>query len=215
MLFRRDFALFHFVTRVNLGQTAFVVILVIAAFVIDFQKAVKQHHLPIGAQTHLPIGRGDFHHRPLHPRGGHLAGDSALPDQVVQLALISLDQTQLFGGCGHIGGANAFMRFLGVLRLIFIHPRAVRHIGRTKGGPDHIAGRHDSLGGHVNAVSAHISNMARLIKPLGRRHTGLGPHAIFTAGFLLQGRCHEGRIGVSAGRLLISRDHLKCSIIDS
>ena len=40
--------------------------------------------------------------------------------------------------------------------------------------------------------------MTGLIKPLRRRHAGLCAHAQLAAGFLLQGRGHEGRPGVAA-----------------
>ena len=40
----------------DLRQTAFVVFLVIAALVIDFEEPVKQHHLPRRAQAYLPVG---------------------------------------------------------------------------------------------------------------------------------------------------------------
>ena len=201
MLLGRDAPLFGRLTGHDLRQTAFIVALVITALVIDGQKAVEQHDLARGAQPHLPVRAEDVDRGAFHPRGGHLAGDGALPDQIIELALIGFRQAQLFRPCRHIGRADAFMRLLRVLGLVLVHARAVGNIGRPEAALDLVTGGHHGLGGHVDAVGAHVGDVPRLIQPLRGVHRGLGAHAVFAAGLLLQGRGHEGRIGIARGGL--------------
>ena len=60
------------------------------------------------------------------------------------------------------------MRLLRVLGLVFVNPGCVGHIGRAKPPFDLIARFSHRLGGHINAVGAHIGDMPGLIKPLRR-----------------------------------------------
>ncbi len=159
---------------------------VVAAFLVDFEKAVEQHHLPGGAQADLAIAAGDIDGGALHPGGFHLAGDRAFPDQIIQAALVGIGQAQLFRAGRHIGGADTFMRFLRVLGLVLIHARRFRHIVRAKAAGDFIAGRHHGFGRHVDAVRPQIGDQAGLEHALGGGHALLRAHAEFSAGFLLQ-----------------------------
>ena len=97
MLFRRDLALVGGLAFHDLRQAgAVLALIVVAALVIDLEEAVEHHHLPGGAQFDLRVGRADIDRRPLQPCRRHLAGDGALPDQVVELPLIVGD-LQLVG----------------------------------------------------------------------------------------------------------------------
>ena len=187
VLLRRHRALFCGLSLHDLRQAALVAILVIAALVVDFQEAIKQHDLPIGAQADLTIGRQDIHHGPLHPRRRHLAGNRALPDQIIEPLLIHLRQPQLFGCCGHLGRADALMGFLRVLGLVFVHAGRVGDITCTEPRADLVACGHHRFGRHINPVGAHIGDQPGLVEPLCCRHAGLRTHAIFAAGLLLQG----------------------------
>ena len=214
MLLRRDFLLVRLLALHDLRQTPLVVLFVVAALVIDLQKAVKQHDLPIRAQADLPIRAGRVHHGPLHPRRRHLAGNRALPDQVVQLALIRLGKFQRVRRRRHLGRPDTFMRFLRVLGLVLVDARAVGHIGRAKLPLDLVPRRSHRFRRHVDAVGPHIGDVARLIQTLCRRHAGLGPHAVFAARLLLQGRGHEGRIGVARRRLSFDPGDGEFAMID-
>ena len=107
------------------------------------------------------------------------------------------------------------MRLLRVLGLVLVHARAVGHISRAKAAANFVARRHHRLRCHVDAVGPHIGDVTRLIQALRRRHAGLGPHAELARRLLLQGRGHEGRIGVARRRLAFDCRNRKCSIIDS
>ncbi len=207
MLLGRDaFLVGHFALH-DLRQAAFVFVFVVAAFFVNLQKAIEQHDLPGRAQAHLTICAGDINRGAFHAGGGHLAGDGALPDQIIQAALVHLGGAQLFGSEPHVGGADTFMRFLRVLGLVFVHARAVRQIGGPEAALDFIARSHHRLGCHVDAIGPHIGDVPRLVQTLCGVHALLGPHAELAAGLLLQRRCHEGRIGVAAGGFRLDRLH--------
>ena len=103
------------------------------------------------------------------------------------------------------------MRFLRILGLVLVHARAVGHVCGAEAALDLIARGHHRLGGHVDAVGPHVGDVAGLIQTLRRTHALLGPHAELAAGFLLQGRCHEGRIGIARGGLCFHRFHAQAA----
>ena len=170
MLLGRDGLLARGVAFADLGKGLVVIIKdrIIAAFLVDFQETVKKHHLTRGAQLHLFIGGADNGRGAFQPRGSHLAGDGALVDQVVKLALIGIEDFQAFRIGHHIGGADALMRFLRVFGLVFIHASVGRHVITAEFRLDGVARGVHRLGGHVDAVGPHIGDMARLIEPLRR-----------------------------------------------
>ena len=106
------------------------------------------------------------------------------------------------------------MRFLRVLGLVLVDARGIGHIGGTEGLADLGTGGGNRLGRHVDAVGPHVGDVPGLIEPLCRRHRGLGPHAVFPARLLLQGRGHEGRERVARGGLGLHRFHCECSILN-
>ena len=211
VLFGRDAALLGGLALGDLRQALVVVIgrVVVAAFLVDLHEAVEQHHLAGGAQLDLAVGRADIDGGPLQPRRLHLAGDGALPDQVVELALVGIGDAQRGGVAAHVGRPDAFMRLLGVLRLVLVHPRAGRHVSLAEPRLDLGARRHHRLGRHVDAVGAHIGDVAGLVEALRGAHRLARAHAELAAGLLLQRRGHERRIGVAAGRLGLDRLHRK------
>ena len=174
---------------------------VVAALEIDLEEAVEGHDLAGGAQGHGAVGAGDIDRGALEARGFHLAGDRALPDQVVEPALVGLEPGELVRRLGHVGRADALVGFLGVLGLVLVHARRGRHVGVAVAGADHVAGGHHRLGRHVDAVGAHVGDVAGLVEPLGRRHGLARAHAELAARLLLQGRGHERGGGVAAGGL--------------
>ena len=97
----------------------------------------------------------------------------------------------------HFGGANTFMRLLGVFCLIFIQPRLLRHILRPIAFTDHGAGGLHRFWRHIDPIGPHVGDQASLIKALCGRHGLPGAHAEFAACLLLQGRGHEGGRGVA------------------
>ena len=204
MLFGCDGPLVHLVALIDLGQALVVLVHhIVTAFLIDPQETVELHDLTGGAQADLFILAADLYRRALQPGAFHLTGQRALPDQIIQLALVRFGQFQRGGILGHVRGPDTFVRFLGVLGLVFIDTRGRWHVFRAKPVLDRIAGHRHRLGGHVDTVGPHISNVTGLIQTLGGAHGLARTHAEFAAGFLLQGRRHERGGRVPAGGLCL------------
>ena len=108
----------------DLGQAGiFFGAVIITAFFIDLHEAVKQHHLTGGAQADLAIVAGNINGGAFQPGRFHLAGQRALPDQIIELALIGVGDFQRGGIAGHIRGADTFVGFLRVFGFVFVHAR--------------------------------------------------------------------------------------------
>ena len=91
------------------------------------------------------------------------------------------------------------MRLLRVFRLVLIDTRCRRDVFRSKSVLDRVPSHRHRLGCHINAIGSHVCNVSGLIKPLSGAHCLPSPHSQFAAGFLLQGRRHEGGGRVAAG----------------
>ena len=113
--------------------------------------------------------------------------------------MIRFRQFQRRGIFGHVGRAHTFVRLLGVLCLVLVDTWLRWNVLRAKPVRDCIPRHRDRLGGHVDAVGPHISNVTGFIQALRRAHGLAGTHAELAAGFLLQGRGHERGRGVAAG----------------
>ena len=210
MLFGGDAAFLGLVALVDLGQAVVVVIIrcgIVAAFLVDLEEPIEEHDLAGGAQADLLIGTFDLDRGAFEAGGGHLAGERALPDQVIELALVGVGNLDLAGVARHVGGPDALVRFLRVLGLVLVHARAVGDVFGAVAILDGIAGGVHGLGGHVDAVGPHVGDEAGLVEPLRRAHGLAGAHAELAAGLLLQGGGHEGGRGVARGGLgLDARD---------
>ena len=106
------------------------------------------------------------------------------------------------------------MRFLRVLGLVFIDARAVRDVVLAIAIRDGIARRRHSFGRHVDPVRPHVSNVSRLIEPLGTLHRLARAKAKLSAGFLLQRGRHKRRRRVPRARLCLDRLHLQIARLD-
>ncbi len=191
----------------DLRQDLVVIIddVIVAAFFVDLHETVELNDLTGGAQFNLPIGAGDIDCGAFQTRRFHLAGERALPDQVVKLALVGVLQCQAFGIGRHFGGADTFVRFLRVLGLVFIDARAAGHIAVAVTAFDRVTcGRH-GFGGHVDTIGPHIGDVACFVQTLGALHGLARAKAVFAAGFLLQRRGHEGWRWVAGGRFRLDR----------
>ena len=135
----------------------------VLAFLIEREEAVEFHHLAGGAQVDIAAaGLGDdIDGGALEFGGFHLAGDRAVPDQLVEPRLVAVD---IFGDfrrrAAGIGRAHRFVRFLRVLRLVLIGARRAGHIVLAVILADHGADVGNRLRRHVDAVGAHIGDEA-------------------------------------------------------
>ena len=190
----------------------FIVRIVVAAFLIEFQEAVELDHLAAGAQVERARARlgDDINSGALEFGRFHLARHGANPDQFVEPRLVIIEAAAQIGRAAcDVGGADGFVRFLRVFRLGLILARRIRHVILAVILADHLAGLSDRGAIDLHAVGTHISNetgglatdVDALIKPLRDAHGVRRREAELAAGLLLQGRSGEGRVGIAPRRL--------------
>ena len=106
------------------------------------------------------------------------------------------------------------MCFLCVLGLILVHARRLGHIGIAVKRLDRIPRCRHGLGRHVDAIRPHVGDVTRLVESLRGAHGLARTHSELAAGFLLQGRGHEGGCRVAIGRLGLDTGHRKIAAGD-
>ena len=83
--------------------------------------------VPVARKRDLAVGGDDIDGGALQLGAFHLAGEGALPDQLVEPRLIAIEMARdLFRRAREAGGADRFVRFLRVLRLARIDARRAR-----------------------------------------------------------------------------------------
>ena len=135
-------------------------------------------------------------HRSGGPAGvGHLRGDGALPDQVVEGEVLAAQLAGHLGGRAEAvtGGADRLVRLLRVLDLLLVVARGVGHVL----GAVHLA-RLGAGGGQRGlrqrgAVGSHVGDVAVLVEPLGDPHRVAAVEPQLARGLLLQGARRERR----------------------
>ena len=138
-------------------------------------------------------------------RVGHLRGQRALPDQLVQPELVRAQPVgQLARGAEAVPGRpDRLVRLLGVLHLAAVVPGLGRHVGVAVQVAGLRPGRGQRRLGQVRRVGTHVGDVAVLVQPLGHPHGDLGRPAQLAAGLLLQRRGHERRVRPAPVRLLL------------
>ena len=149
--------------------------------------------LHLGARLRLARGTrdGDLHGGAAGV--GHLGGDGALPDQLVELKLLGIQLLcKLARGLETLAsGADRLVGFLGVLHLAGVLARAVRdellavQLGSLR------TGGVDAGGGQRRGVRTHIGDVAVFVQALRDTHRPLRGEAQLPAGLLLQGGGHK------------------------
>ena len=192
------------------------VLLVVAALLIEREEAGKAHHLAGGAKFELARAglSQNVDRRALEFRALHLAGDGARPDELVELRLFGLEMAgDVARALRHVGRTDRFVRFLRVLGLGGVFARRRRHVVVAEILGDDAPRRRDRLGREIDAVGAHIGDEAgravadvdAFIEALGDLHGARRREAELARRLLLQGRGGERRIGVALDRLRFDR----------
>ena len=205
MLLRIYRAVFRRVAGLQAGQRRSVaLLLLVGALLIQGQKAREGHALAGGPEQ--IAAAADVCRDGIQNGVAHLAGDKALPDQLIQAVLIRrqapADALRLQAG---IGGTDGLM---GVLRRFFLgeDPGLGGLIFRAVAAGDIGPRRGGSLCGDAQRVGTHIGDetgvalalqLHALIKLLCHRHGALGRHAQLAGGLLLKGGGGEGRRGLA------------------
>ncbi len=142
---------------------AFVVVLgalVVLAFLVHGQEAGHHHGGTAGAEHVFAAGR-QVHAHGVERGRDHLAGHRALPDQLVQLALVVGEEAcHLRRGAQGRGRAHRFMRFLGVLGLGLVGIGLVRQRSDAIVARDHVADFGQRILGQVDRVGTHVGDQA-------------------------------------------------------
>ena len=142
-------------------------------------------------------GYGDLHGGSLGI--GHLGGDGALPNQVIELKLlrIQLAGELARGSEGLAGRADGLVSLLGVFHLAVIYARGIRDVLCAIDTGSGIARSGQALLGQRSGVRTHISNVAVFVQSLRNAHGALRSKVQAAAGLLLQRGGHKRRIGLA------------------
>ena len=125
---------------------------------------------------------------------GHLRGDRALPDQVVQGQLLLRQGTCHLAGRAEVvaGGADRLVRLLRALRRGAVQARGVGHgLGPVELG-GLLAGGVDRLAGQGRGVGTHVGDVTGLVEGLGGAHRRGRVPVQLARRLLLEGRRREG-----------------------
>ncbi len=218
MLGGNDLALFQLLVRAHGGEAVRVLVLVrvVLAFLINGEEAVKFYHGAGGAKLKFARARLglDVDSGALEFCRLHLARDGANPDQLVEFRLIRLEELRdVRGFPREVGRAHGFVRFLRVLRLVFVDARRVGNIFLAVFGFDHLARAGDRARIKLDAVGSHIGDEAdgfaadvgAFVQALRDPHGDRGRKTKFAAGFLLHRRGRERRVGIALRGLCLDR----------
>ncbi len=185
---------------------------VVAALDVGSQEARKGNRRPAGGELGVLAGRGDAAESQrdrLSAGVGHLAGDGALPDQLIKSELLGGDlRAQLPGGAEAVsGGPDRLMGLLRVLHLLGIDPGGVRDVLRAVESAGLGAGGLQRALRQGCRVGAHVGDVTVVVQPLGDLHGALAGKAQLAAGLLLQGGGHERcRRAATVGLVLHTAD---------
>ena len=121
---------------------------------------------------------------PLHPRRRHLAGEGALPDQIVQTCMFTA-QASPVRCAAEVGWADRLVRFLRVFGFRLVDARLVGQVIGTKAVGDDGPGLRDRFTSDADAVGAHIGDRPLLVELLRGPHRLRRGHAKLARRFLL------------------------------
>ena len=140
-------------------------VLVIHRLTVNLDKTIEFYHLTLGnelliATTDINVDSGLF-----YLGVSHLAGNGALPYQVVELALLG---STLYLRTLHIGRTDGFVSLLGTFRagviLAYLAVFLTIQLGNL-----FLAGI-DTQGGEVYRVCTHIGNLSVFVQVLSHHH---------------------------------------------
>ncbi len=216
MLARRDRAAGERIARRHHRQHAIALVLVLGrivpAFLVDLEEAREGHGLAGGPKADRIVRRGDIHDHPVEHGARHLAGHGPLPDQLVEPALIVVEEARdPVRRAAEIGRPDRLVGFLGILGLGLVQARIGRQEALAIHASDLLAAGGQRLARQLHAVGPHIGDQAdglaidvgALEQALGGAHGARCAKAQLARGLLLQGRGRERRRRVALDLLLL------------
>ena len=207
VLFGADFLELDDVAFFHGGQHFFVVVAggVVLAFQVDLHEAGHGDGGAGGAQG-VAFAAAEVHGHLVDGGVDHLAGDGALPDEVVELVLVGAEiGLQFFRRARGGGGAHRLVGFLGVFGAVGVGAWAGRDVVGAVALGDEIAQLGDGVVGQGHRVGPHVGDQAHravagvdaFVELLRGAHGALRGEAQFAHGLLLEGGGGEGRGGVA------------------
>ena len=176
---------------------------------VGLQEALEGHGAAGSGEITGLAARSRTRDGQLHGRSasiGHLGGHRALPDQLVELELLSVQLVGQLSWGGELlsSRANGLVGLLGVLHLAGVLTWRIRHELRAVELLGLSAGGLDACVGQGRGVRTHISNVAVFVQTLRDAHSALRGKAQLAAGFLLQRRGHKRWVRTARVRLLLN-----------
>ena len=151
------------------------------------------------------------------PRIVHLRGDRAHPDQLIEPQFVDVELAGERCRCAERLARRAD-RLMGLLRVLDLLRVGARGVGQVVLAVEleHLRpGGGESCLRERRGVRPHVGDVAVLVQPLGDAHRALRRVAELAAGFLLERRGHERRVGRTAVRLLLDVAHDKRRGVES
>ena len=184
----------------------------VAALLVGEHEASEGDHGAGGAELGIPAVvrlAAHAHRDGLAARIGHLGGDGAFPDQVVERGLVALHlAAHVVGQAEAVPGGPD--RLVGLLRVLHLAGVVARGVGDRLGaveGAGLVARGRDGALRERRRVGAHVGDEAVLVEPLGDAHRVLRREAELAARLLLQRRGHERRRRTTRVRLPLHGAH--------
>ena len=171
-------------------------VFVVGSFQVQLQESLEGDDFTSGDEPLFAAGHGDFGHRLVEFGVGHLGGQRALVDEVVQ-ALLLVRRIHRRGR--QIGGSDGFVCFL---RSLGFGGKGAGFsvLGAKRFGDLFLRGFKRQVA-QVGRVGAHVSDATSLVQTLCDPHGAGHAEAQFPGRFLLQGGCRERRCRLLRGRL--------------
>ncbi len=191
-------------------------LVVVLPLLIHGGKAGELHGRVVGT-IDMPVGHHINGHGAVY-RIGHLAGQEAAPDELIELVLLRGQAfANLLGNQVHIGGADGLVGILGIA-LAFEAAGLRRIIRLPVSGQNQVLCRRQRLLRKAQRVRTHIGNQTHsalagdvdaLIQLLRHGHGAPGCHIQLAGGLLLQGGGDKGRGGLTLLLALLHGLHHK------
>ena len=183
-------------------------LVVVGALEVDLEETVELHYLALGNKYLVTARHRDAGGRLLEFSIGHLGGDGALPDQVIELLLLRCARD---GVVADVGGTDGLVSLLSALA----GGAVMAHLEVTLPDVllDFLADGTQCQVAQVDRVGTHVGNETFFVQALSQSHRLLDREAELAGGFLLQGAGGERRRRGALERLDGHVGHLELCLL--
>ena len=216
VLARRDLAAPERIARRHRRQEpgGLVVVLrrIVPALLVELEEAVEGDGRAGRAKADLAVGRGEVRDHPVEQGARHLARHGALPDQLVEPALVVVEEARdLLRPARELGRPDRLVRLLGVLGPGAVGARRLRQVALAVLLRDLAPAGGQRLARDLHAVGPHVGDQAdrlalerhALEQALRGAHRAVGAEAELARGLLLERRGRERRRRMALDLLLL------------